>query len=74
MIELLPALLLFLVPLAYSPGPGNLFFAANGARFGLRATLPALAGYHLLTWIVTCAIGLGLIRVLEAAPKLMAAL
>ncbi len=28
------ALVLFLAPLAYSPGPGNLFFAATGARFG----------------------------------------
>lgn len=52
-------LLLFLFPLAYSPGPGNLFFAANGARFGVWATLPALFGYHLATLIVTGAIGLG---------------
>ena len=30
------ALVVFLFPLAFSPGPGNMFFAANGARFGLR--------------------------------------
>lgn len=53
------ALIAFLFPLAYSPGPGNLFFAANGARFGFRATVPANIGYHLATWIVTCALGLG---------------
>ena len=53
------ALVLFLFPLAYSPGPGNLFFAAAGARFGFRATLSASAGYHLATWILTAAIGLG---------------
>lgn len=53
------ALILFLFPLAYSPGPGNLFFAAAGARFGFRATIPASAGYHLATWLLTAAIGLG---------------
>jgi threonine/homoserine/homoserine lactone efflux protein len=42
--ELVPALLLFLLPLAYSPGPGNLFFAATGARFGLAATAPRATG------------------------------
>lgn len=53
------ALIAFLFPLAYSPGPGNMFFAANGARFGMRATLPANLGYHVATWIVTAAIGFG---------------
>ena len=52
-------LILFLFPLAYSPGPGNMFFAANGARFGVASTVPALAGYHIATVIVTCLIGLG---------------
>ena len=59
MFELTLALLLFLLPLAYSPGPGNMFFAAIGGRFGLRASLPATIGYHLATFIVTAAIGLG---------------
>jgi len=35
------ALILFLFPLAFSPGPGNMFFAANGARFGFLNTLSA---------------------------------
>lgn len=52
-------LILFLLPLAYSPGPGNMFFAANGARFGVRATWPASLGYHVATWLVTAAIGFG---------------
>lgn len=52
-------LLVFLLPLAYSPGPGNLFFAASGARFGFGATLAASLGYHLATWIVTVGLGLG---------------
>ena len=63
------ALVLFLFPLAYSPGPGNMFFAANGARFGFRATVPANAGYHIATLIVTAAIGLGFIAALDKFPQ-----
>ncbi|MCZ4271712.1 LysE family translocator [Maritalea porphyrae] len=55
---LLP-LVLFLIPLAFSPGPGNLFFAALAARFGTKATVPALVGYHVATLSVTMAVGLG---------------
>ncbi len=62
------ALVLFLFPLAYSPGPGNLFFAANGARFGFRATLPANLGYHFATFVVTAAIGWGAQASLAKAP------
>lgn len=56
----LVALLVFLFPLAYSPGPGNAFFAAIGASHGLRATVPALAGYHLATLVVTTFVGFGI--------------
>ena len=54
------ALIAFLFPLAYSPGPGNTFFAAIGASRGPRAAVPALVGYHGATFLVTAAIGLGL--------------
>ncbi|EFL89605.1 LysE family translocator [Ahrensia sp. R2A130] len=63
------ALILFLFPLAYSPGPGNLFFAANGARFGFRSTLPMNVGYHAATWVVTAAIGFGFIAAVERFPE-----
>ena len=59
MLELTVALLLFLLPLAYSPGPGNMVFAAIGGRFGLRASIPASTGYHLATFGVTATVGLG---------------
>ena len=52
------ALIAFLFPLAYSPGPGNTFFAAIGASRGPRAAVPALVGYHGATFVVTAAIGL----------------
>lgn len=68
------ALLLFLFPLAYSPGPGNMFFAANGARFGFRATIPANIGYHIATWLVTAAIGFGLLTTIEQFPQVFMAL
>ena len=74
MLETTIALIIFLFPLAYSPGPGNMFFAANGARFGLRATLPANLGYHLATWIVTVAIGFGLFTVMQQYPQVFAIL
>jgi threonine/homoserine/homoserine lactone efflux protein len=59
MFDLTLPLLLFLFPLAYSPGPGNSFFAALGARAGFAGTLPASLGYHAATALVTLAVGLG---------------
>ncbi|QXT41309.1 LysE family translocator [Gymnodinialimonas ceratoperidinii] len=70
MLNLSLALVVFLFPLAFSPGPGNMFFAANGARFGLRATLPANVGYHVATWIVTLSIGFGFAAIMSRAPVL----
>lgn len=68
MLQTALSLIVFLFPLAYSPGPGNMFFAGNGARFGFRATIPASTGYHLATWIVTAAMGLGLVSALDRFP------
>lgn len=65
--DLLP-LLIFLFPLAYSPGPGNIYFAGIGATAGARAAVPGLVGYHLATVLVTGLMGLGVLAVLMAAP------
>ena len=62
------ALLAFLLPLAYSPGPGNMFFAAIGGSFGLRASVPAMTGYHLATFVVTALIGLGFSGLASLSP------
>ncbi|MCC1482543.1 LysE family translocator [Roseibaca sp. Y0-43] len=62
-------LLIFLFPLAYSPGPGNLFFAALGARAGWRAAWPAFAGYHAATFLAAVATGAGLLAL--AGPLAM---
>lgn len=74
MIQTTVGLVIFLIPLAYSPGPGNMFFAANGARFGFRSTVPANVGYHIATWIVTAAIGFGFIAALERFPQVFVVL
>lgn len=74
MILFVLALLMFLFPLAYSPGPGNMFFAALGARFGLAATLPANAGYHVATLLVSALIGVGLVTLIDAESSLFLAL
>jgi len=55
--------------LAYSPGPGNLFLAANGARFGVRSVLAAILGYHVATWMVNLLMGLGLAAALDQWPQ-----
>ena len=74
MTETTIALVVFLFPLAYSPGPGNMFFAANGARFGFRATLWANFGYHISTWLVTFAMGFGFIAAIDQFPQVFGAL
>lgn len=70
-LDVFTALILFLFPLAYSPGPGNMYFAINGARFGLWRTLPSNAGYHGATWIVTMAIGSGFAWIGTHTPTLL---
>lgn len=74
MVVFVATLLVFLFPLAFSPGPGNMFFATMGARFGFAATLRANTGYHLATFGVTLLIGLGLISVLEPGSRVFTAL
>jgi len=67
------ALIIFLFPLAYSPGPGNIFFATNGARFGFRSTLALTTGYHLATVVVTMGIGFGFLSILNRFPFVFSA-
>ena len=68
MIDLTLPLLIFLAPLAYSPGPGNIFFATIGARDGFWGAARANAGYHLATFVVTLLVGLGFGWFAKASP------
>ena len=60
MIELTITLAIFQFALSYSPGPGNMFFMAHGAKYGVFATLPALLGYHVFTLLMLLLFGYGL--------------
>jgi threonine/homoserine/homoserine lactone efflux protein len=50
-----PALALFAFVSSITPGPNNLLATASGARFGLRRTLPQIAGvtfgFTILLWL-----------------------
>jgi threonine/homoserine/homoserine lactone efflux protein len=67
-------LIAFLTPLAWSPGPANMTFAAMGARAGLSSIWPAIWGYHLATLIVTLAIGAGFGIIAALDPAILRAM
>lgn len=67
-------LIIFLLPLAYSPGPGNAFFASIGASHGLRAAIPVLLGYHAATFVVSVMIGMGAGFLFLSEPRVARAL
>tara|TARA_B100000579_G_C22490497_1_gene692209 strand:- start:84 stop:680 length:597 start_codon:yes stop_codon:yes gene_type:complete len=50
---------IFLIPFAYSPGPGVMFFAVNTARSGFKKILPAIVGYHIGILAFTFCYGIG---------------
>lgn len=51
-----------------SPGPTSLLALNNGARWGLRAALPGIAGAALSDLVLIAAVALGLGGVVAAAP------
>ncbi len=67
-LEILIALAAFAIITSITPGPNNLMVMASGANFGVRRTLPHMAGvllgFNFMIWMV----GAGLIGVLEAIP------
>ena len=67
-LEILVALAAFALITSITPGPNNLMVMASGANFGVRRTLPHMAGvllgFNFMIWMV----GAGLIGVLEAIP------
>ena len=73
-VEILIALAAFAMVTSITPGPNNLMVMASGANFGIRRTLPHIAGvlfgFNVMIWMV----GAGLIGVLEAVPASFIAL
>lgn len=68
------ALLAMSFPLSYSPGPGNSYFAAVGARHGVTGTLPANIGYHLTAFAIMLGIGLVYDGIATLSPTILGAL
>lgn len=48
-----------MVPLVFSPGPANVLFAASGAQFGFRRSLPLMIGIDGVFLVKSILVGLG---------------
>jgi threonine/homoserine/homoserine lactone efflux protein len=60
--------LVFAVVSSVTPGPNNLMLMASGSAFGLKRTVPHLAGVVIGFGLMTLAVGLGLAGLLRTAP------
>jgi threonine/homoserine/homoserine lactone efflux protein len=69
-LETFTAVLIFALAMALTPGPNNVMLAASGSRFGIRRTLPHLAGVTLGFPLMLFLVGIGLASVLVASPSL----
>lgn len=68
--EMLLALMGFAFTSSATPGPNNLMLMASGANFGLRRTLPHMAGISLGHGFMVFCVGAGLAQVFDAVPWL----
>jgi threonine/homoserine/homoserine lactone efflux protein len=62
------AYLVFAASQIGTPGPANMALMTAGARYGLRAALPFVAGVALGKQLVVWPLGLGLMSVSQSAP------
>ena len=54
------AAVIFALAMGLTPGPNNVMLAASGSRFGIRRTLPHLAGVTVGFPVMLFLVGLGL--------------
>lgn len=66
--EIFLALALFCAATLFTPGPNNLMLMASGANFGVRRTLPHLAGVAFGFPAMIVPVGLGVMQVFETWP------
>lgn len=67
---LIVGFLVFAIVASVTPGPNNLMLMASGATFGLRRSLPHVAGVCLGFSAMTLAVGLGLAGLFRVLPWL----
>ncbi|MGO3930450.1 LysE family translocator [Rhodopseudomonas pseudopalustris] len=68
--DLLLAFVLFSVATMFTPGPNNVMLLASGLNFGLRRTLPHMAGVAIGFAVLVAATGFGLGGLFTAYPVL----
>lgn len=68
------AFLIFAVSQVGTPGPANMALMATGARYGLQAALPFVAGVVVGKQLIIWPIGFGLMGVADRVPLLFEAL
>jgi len=68
--EFLPAFLLFSIVASFTPGPNNIMIMASGLNFGVRRSLPHLAGIAFGFSLMLIAVGSGAGYVFERFPSL----
>ena len=66
--ELFAGLAMFSFVSSITPGPNNLMLMASGANYGLRRTLPHMAGVALGFTAMVVLVGLGLLGLFDAYP------
>jgi threonine/homoserine/homoserine lactone efflux protein len=68
------AMLTFCFVAGVTPGPNNLMLMTSGVNFGLRRTLPHLAGVVVGYAVMVALVGLGLTAVFARVPALLPAM
>ncbi len=66
--DLIPPLIGFAFVMSITPGPNNLMLMTSGANFGVRPTIPHMAGVSIGFVFLTVAVGLGLVQVFDLYP------
>ncbi|MFW2545091.1 LysE family translocator [Primorskyibacter sp. 2E107] len=67
-LDILIALALFCAATLFTPGPNNLMLMASGANFGLRRTIPHLAGVAFGFPAMIVPVGLGVMQIFDLWP------
>ena len=66
--DILLALLLFAAASVFTPGPNNLMLMTSGANFGLRRSLPHMAGVAYGLPLMIIPVGLGVMQLFDLWP------